>query len=369
MWVEELQNGKYRAVERYTDYLTGKQKKVSVTIEKNTAQSRKIAQKTLDIKMDKALQANTEKRYTMGDLVDAYRKEQSKTVKPSTYSRNYHVCNTLMEILGKDTILDRMTGKYIRQKFLATEKDAGYLNEKLVRLKALIRWGSQNDYIKDISFLDKLKPFKDTSYREKIQDKYLEASELKALLSKMEVPIWRALTEFLALTGLRVGEAAALNVEDVDLQERIIHVTKTYDANNEVTTGTKTLASTRDVYIQDELVSVIKQLRTLMLYQRMQCGYPKPELFLTDKNGEHIKYFAYRKYLRENSEKVIGRPITPHALRHTHASLMFEQGISIDIISRRLGHESSDITRQIYLHITKKLKEKDNEAISKVKIM
>lgn len=38
MWIEETKNGKYKAVERYTDYLTGKQKKVSVTMEKNTAQ-------------------------------------------------------------------------------------------------------------------------------------------------------------------------------------------------------------------------------------------------------------------------------------------------------------------------------------------
>ena len=38
MWIEETKNGKYKTVERYTDYLTGKQKEISVTIDKNTAQ-------------------------------------------------------------------------------------------------------------------------------------------------------------------------------------------------------------------------------------------------------------------------------------------------------------------------------------------
>jgi integrase len=46
-----------------------------------------------------------------------------------------------------------------------------------------------------------------------------------------------------------------------------------------------------------------------------------------------------------------------------------EQGVSIDTISRRLGHENSQITREIYLHVTEKLKERDNEEIAKVKIM
>ena len=60
--------------------------------------------------------------------------------------------------------------------------------------------------------------------------------------------------------------------------------------------------------------------------------------------------------------------ITPHIFRHTHASLMFEKGIGIHAISDRLGHANSKITHEIYLHVTKKLKEKRNEEIKNVKI-
>ena len=77
----------------------------------------------------------------------------------------------------------------------------------------------------------------------------------------------------------------------------------------------------------------------------------------------------HNKYLKENSLRILGREITPHALRHTHASLLLEQGISIDTISRRLGHENSDVTREIYLHVTKKLQEKDNQQIAKISIL
>ena len=47
---------------------------------------------------------------------------------------------------------------------------------------------------------------------------------------------------------------------------------------------------------------------------------------------------------------------------------MMESGVPIDTIQRRLGHESSKVTKEIYLHITEKLKKVDNEKIAQVVI-
>lgn len=46
-----------------------------------------------------------------------------------------------------------------------------------------------------------------------------------------------------------------------------------------------------------------------------------------------------------------------------------EQGIDIDTISRRLGHSDSKVTKEIYLHVTKKLKEKEQNQIREIKIL
>ena len=78
---------------------------------------------------------------------------------------------------------------------------------------------------------------------------------------------------------------------------------------------------------------------------------------------------SIKKYLKDNSKRILGRSITPHTLRHTHASLFMEQGLSVDAISRRLGHADSQITKEIYLHVTKKLQEKENEQIKGLKII
>lgn len=368
MWVEK-RNGKFKFTERYEDYFTGQEKRVSVTMDKNTAQSRKLAQQTLNAKIAKAMTVTPRAQYTLKELVEQYRADQEVSVKKSTYTRNFHACNTLMRILGENTIVERMTANYVRSKFLATGKAPGTLNEHLTRLKALIRWGYQNDLLPDAHFLEKLQPFKDVPHKVKIQDKYLEAFELKLLLEEMQNDTWRLFTEFLALSGLRTGEAIALENADVDTKCRVIRVTKSYDSVNRVVADAKSLCSIRDVYMQDELLSVCSRIRAHMLRIRLMNQLDKPHLFFFSAAGGHINYYSYEKYLQENSLRVIGRPITPHALRHTHASLLMENGISIDVISRRLGHENSRVTKEIYLHVTKKLKEKDNQQIAGVSIL
>lgn len=369
MWVEETKNGKFKAVERYKDYLTGKTKRVSVMMEKNTAQSRKVAQAALNEKIQQACRTNETNSIRLVDLVEEYRKDQKLTVKKSTYSRNYFACVTLMKILGESTLVNRLTAKYVRQKFLSTGKSADTLNEHLTRFKALIRWGYHNDFVNDVSFLDKIEPFVGTPHKVKIQDKYLEADELKALLSIMDVDLWRLLTEFLALSGIRFGEAAALMKSDVDLKNRTIHVRNNYDYINKEITAPKTKSSVRDVYVQDELLDVCKRIKIHMLRQRILYGYDKSPIFFEYTDGDFLEYYAYNKYLKENAFKITTKKITPHALRHTHASLLLEKGVDIEVISRRLGHENSKITREIYLHVTEKLKEKDNMQIAKVNIL
>ena len=60
MWVEERKTG-FKFVERYTDPMTGKTRRASVVMEKNTAQSRKLAAVALSEKIDKALLPQVDK--------------------------------------------------------------------------------------------------------------------------------------------------------------------------------------------------------------------------------------------------------------------------------------------------------------------
>lgn len=367
MWVEKTKQDKYKYIERYTDPLTGKYRRVSVVLDKNTAQAKKQAQSVLAEKIRQAMDPQPE-TITLAELIEKYRAEQKRTVKPSTYRRNYFFGESVKKTFGSGSRIDALTANYIRETIIALDKTPDQKNELLKRLKSILRWGYTHDYVGDISYLDKVERFKTESHRSKIEDKFLEAEEVAALLQGMTHPIWKPVTKILVLSGLRFGELAALKREDVDTKNRVIHVRATYDANNKLETTPKTEESSRDVYMQDELLSVIRHVKAAMLSQQIATGLSSP-LFMTDQDGEHIKYYTYRKYFQENAIRLIGRDITPHILRHTHASLLMEQGIDIDTISRRLGHSDNKVTKEIYLHVTKKLKEKEQNQIREIKIL
>lgn len=369
MWVEKTRSGKFKYVEQYTEYMTGKKKRVSVTLEKDTASAKRTALETLTRMIDSRQSIPAEqKEITLEELIEKYREYQAQTVKASTYKRNFYAMETIKNILGHDIIVNRLTANYIKEQFLASGRENSTLNEHRVRLFALLHWGYENDYIHDVSYLQKVKPFKDVSHREKIQDKYLEPEEVKKLLKSMKVEKWKLLTNFLLLSGLRIGEAVALDREDIDFDNHVIKVQKNYDPNNEIVTTPKTLTSFRDVYMQQDLETITRSLLLYTMIEGMETGH-RSSLLVANSKGTYMNYYTFNKYLKENAIKAIGRPITTHTLRHTHASLLLAQGIDVDTISRRLGHEDSKITKEIYLHVTQGLKERDNERIRKIKII
>lgn len=376
MWAEPQKNGKVKFIERYKNPMTGKNGKVSVTMDRDTRSTRKEAEWILEEKIVSRLRrlasgSETEpSKFTLKDLVDAYRIEQQKTVKASTYRRNYFTANSMLNVLGEDTLTSRLNAPYIRDRMFSLDASNASINELLKRIKGILRWGYDNDYIDDISFLNKIKPLPDITYREKIGNKYLETDDFIKLVNGMKIPIWKLLSKFLGLSGLRVGEAIALSRADVDFKERLIHVTKTYDANNEIETSPKTPSSRRDVYMQDELYEVCREISSCMLRQGLINGYEKSPLFFQNESGGHIKYYSYNKYVRENAKRILGREkVTPHIFRHTHTCMLAENGVMLETITRRLGHEDSRITKDVYSHITEKILQNDYKQVAKVKIM
>ena len=361
MWTQE-RNGSQYLVERVTDPLTGREKKVSIKITKNTASGIKEAQRRLMEKIDE----HKPKPMHISDLLLPYEKEMEKTLRYSTYRRNLCSLNSMIKIIG-DPLIDKLTAGYIRQKLIDSGKEIYTLNELIKRFKTFLMWCYQNDYLPDRSLYDKLKKVPDPGRRDRIENKFLEKEELHVLVDAMGLERWKLLTQFLALSGLRIGEAIALNNDDVTSQ--YISITKSYSENYHLISEPKTRSSIREVFVQPELAEVIKKIRVCMMRQRMIFGYEDKGYFFAGADGGRIGYAAYAKYLKEIAAKVVpDKQVTPHTLRHTMTSLFAESGASLDVISRRLGHDSSDITRDVYFHITKTRKTMDNAEIETIRI-
>lgn len=368
MWIEPYKN-KYRAVERYTDPLTGKTKRVSTIINKDTKASRKAAESVLRTKIDKeqaVASSGSTAEITLKNLADKYLEHQRQNIKPSSFSSTEFHINHILDIIGKDTIVSRLTAGYVSDLLAKKSKTPYMTNRNIIYFKALIRWAYDHDYIMEKSWIDKIKYVKAPKPSSSVEDHYLEAKELRTLIDSISSVCWKLMTEFLALSGLRIGEAMALLVSDVD---DYIHVTKTYHtASMELSDTPKTDSSNRDVFIQPELAGVIRKIRKYRNEVMMRTG-SRADIFFPEPDGYVFSYDYYRQGLKKHALQSINRSVSPHMLRHTHVSLLAEQGIPLDAISRRLGHHNCRITKEVYLHVTQKQKQKEEKMISNVKIL
>lgn len=373
MWCETQKNGTVKYCERYMDPLTEKMKRVTVTMPKASPQNKNKAARILNAKIDATLESvYIDKKITLSELHEAYHAAQCVTYKLSTTRRNYIIVNSVLNLLDSDAIVNNITAQYVNNRLLNSGKPISTLNTYITRFKAMLNWGYKNDYHDNYRLISKLELFTDQTQEENTANKYLEPDEISVLLKYMQdhnMWHWYYVTKFLVLTGLRFGELAALKDTDVNLATLTIHIDKTYDSNNCVVTTPKTDNSIRDIHIQQELIIVIKKIR-LWRKEKMLERNLSTSLFIPDvTTGSYLSYAAYDNYLKDKSRTVLNHMISPHKLRHTHASLLAANGMTPDQIARRLGHSRSDVTQDIYIHVTQQVVENDNKTIDSISLI
>ena len=366
MWTETTSTGKTRLCERYIDPLTGKTRKATITLDHATKAALKAGKEALEAKIEKLETQYTYQDITLKELSKKYLTSQKREVKPSSYLSTEHHIGYILDILGEDTIVSRLTAGYVSERITSKSNTPCMTNRNILYFKAMINWAYKHDYVTDRQWLDKVTRVKAPEPSSRMEDHYLETEELRKLIRAMPREDHKLMTRFLALSGLRIGEAVALLDQDVG---DYITISKTYSVGcGTYSTTPKTKSSARKVFVQPELAEVIRQIRAYRLKVQMRTG-KRNDIFFPNADGDKFRYDYYEHRIRKYSIAAIGRPASPHMLRHTHVSILAEKGIPLDVISARLGHKDSAITRNVYLHITQKKKRQDESLLSQVKIL
>lgn len=161
-------------------------------------------------------------------------------------------------------------------------------------------------------------------------------------------------------TGMRGGEVTALKWENVDLENKIISVNHTLVSKGKgiFELGTpKTKSSYRKIDIGDTLVSILKKHKLYQKENKLKYGsyYTNSDFVCTKENGELVTTDSL-KYLSRVVNYDLKISFNFHSLRHTHATMLIENGANIKTVQKRLGHSKLSTTMDTYAHVTDKMK-------------
>lgn len=142
--------------------------------------------------------------------------------------------------------------------------------------------------------------------------------------------------EALLSSGFRISELCGIRLRDVQqIVDGWAIVTVTGKGNKE-----RTITA-----FPAELYARIRE--------EFQASAPQHFLFRTQhplsKSGGYSRRYVYRE-LRAWAEQTIGRRITPHAIRHRHATDLYDAGMPLNVVANRLGHADPGMTARVYAH-------------------
>jgi integrase len=167
-----------------------------------------------------------------------------------------------------------------------------------------------------------------------------------------------------AYTGMRRGELLGLRWSDVKWNLRSISVQQqlSLDANDDGELDlapVKTRNGRRAIGVFEDTLRVLRDHQAAQEFERRSWGEAyRTDLDLvfrrpdgTPEDPDTITH-RFERAVERTGAKAIGGP---HALRHTHATLLLESGVDISVVSKRLGHANVKITADRYAHVTARL--------------
>ena len=348
------------------DKVTGKDVKTSIT----GRTKKEVKQKTKEAEI--AFLQNGSTRFqasnitTYKELASLWWESYKHTVKPNTQLNVRRLLdNHILPLFGSYK-LDKLTTPLIQNivNKLADKTNKGkegaflYYDSLHALNKRILQYGVVMQAIPFNPAREVILP-RNTQKAKREKIKHFDNQELKKFLdyldslnlNKFRYYYENTLYKFLLATGCRINEALALSWSDIDLDNAIVHITKTLNYKQE-TNSPKSKSSLRDIDIDQATVSMLKQYKRRQVQEAWQLGRSETVVF-SDFIHEYPNNRTLQTRLRTHFKRAKVTNIGFHGFRHTHASLLLNSGIPYKELQHRLGHSTLSMTMDVYSHLSK----------------
>lgn len=294
---------------------------------------------------------------TFEELASLWLENYKTTVKPSTFENVRVKVEKMTEEHFKELKLKKITVAYCQRVVIELSKSYVLYNHYLSVINRIFKYAVLMDILDSNPFDKVIKP---KSRQVQRKGNFLTKEELKEFLKLAQtatLSYFFPLVHLMSYTGLRQGEALALKWSDIDFENKKITVDKTATRIKERQTlqTPKTKNSKRVISIDSATLSILKSWKKdqIKIYFKNGKHFEGDENFIfTNQRGEWVHIHNFIRYFKRFIADHKLKSITPHGLRHTHASLLFSAGVEPKNISDRLGHSTVQITLDLYTHIT-----------------
>lgn len=200
-----------------------------------------------------------------------------------------------------------------------------------LRLKRFFRWATRADLV----LWNPIADLKAPRFARRLP-RILTAERVRAWLESFALDTReRAVLELFYGTGVRLAEAAALNVDDLELDRGELHLRETKGGNP------------RTLPMGPALVSVLRHYLEHNRFLRLKR--PESALWLNDQGGR-MSYFTLNCIVRRCAREFDLKRVSSHSLRHAFATHLLEGGAPLRAVQILLGHRSL-LATQVYTHI------------------
>ncbi|HEM2548599.1 TPA: site-specific integrase [Streptococcus suis] len=348
------------------DQITGKKVKTKVTGRTHKEVKQKAQQEKIAFQQDGFTRFQATSIASYQELAELWWESYKYTVKPNTQDNIKRLLdNHVVPVFGVYK-LDKLTAPLIQSivNKLADKTNKGepgaYLHyDKIHALnKRILQYGVVMQAIPFNPAREVILP-RNTRKAKRQKVKHFENQELKTFLAYLDCLDLRkyrhyyevTLYKFLLATGCRINEALALSWSDIDLDNAVVHITKTLNYKQELNSP-KSKSSERDIDIDPKTVTMLKQYKRRQVQEAWKLGQTETVVF-SDFIHEYPNNRTLQTRLRTHFKRSGVPNIGFHGFRHTHASLLLNSGIPYKELQHRLGHSQLSMTMDIYSHLSK----------------